>query len=106
MADEPKVPGNFSALYDAGLRSRRGLTAARRTPGDVRLSNTIDDLQVDYDEATQMPVRVTSRSSARGLARTTAAEPERTASRRRSSSVSRSRRPRNCRRRIRFSSVR
>src|SRR5262245_19526426 len=76
MADEPKVPDNFSALYDLGLRTRRGLAPARRTSGDVRLSNTIDDLHVEYDEATQMPVRVTSRSSARSLARTTAAAPE------------------------------
>jgi extracellular elastinolytic metalloproteinase len=76
MADEPKVPGNFSALYDIGLRTRRGLAPARRTSGDVRLSNTIADLQVEYDEATQMPVRVTSRSSARSLAPTTGATPE------------------------------
>jgi len=76
MADEPKVPGNFSALYDVGLRTRRGLAPERRTPGDVRLSNTIDDLQVEYDDATQMPVRVTSRTSARGLARSTSAAPE------------------------------
>ena len=76
MADEPKVPSNFSALYDIGLRTRRGLLPSRRTSGDMRLSDTIDDLQVEYDEATQMPVRVTSRSSARSLARTTSAEPE------------------------------
>lgn len=76
MAAEPKVPSNFSALYDIGLRSRRGLLPSRRTEGDIRLSNTIDDLQIEYDEATQMPVRVTSRSSARSLARTTSASPE------------------------------
>jgi len=76
MADEPKVPGNFSALYDVGMRARRGLAPARRTDGDIRLSRTIDDLHVEYDEATQMPVRVTSRSSARGLARTASAAPE------------------------------
>ena len=68
MAEEPKVPSDFSALYDFGLRTRRGLAPARRTDGDVRLSGAVDDLQVDYDEATRLPVRVTSRSSARRLA--------------------------------------
>jgi extracellular elastinolytic metalloproteinase len=75
MADEPKVPSDFSALYDLGMRTRRGLAPARRTPGDLRLNTIVDDLQVEYDEATRMPVRVTSRSSARRLARSTAAAP-------------------------------
>jgi len=76
MADDPKVPSDFSALYDFGLRSRRGLAPARRTQGDVRLSADVGDLQIEYDEATRLPVRVTARSSARGLARSRSAVPE------------------------------
>jgi hypothetical protein len=76
MADEPKVPSDFSALHDFGLRQRRGLVPTRRTAGDVRLAAAVDDLQIEYDESTQLPVRVTSRTSARRLAPANAAAPE------------------------------
>src|SRR5262245_47799229 len=76
MADEPKVPGDFNAMYDLGLRTRRGLAPARRTAGDARLSAAVDDLHVEYDEAMQLPVRVTRRTSARALARSTAGAPD------------------------------
>ena len=76
MASEPKVPDDFSALYDLGLRTQRGLAPARRTAGDARLSAAVDDLHVEYDEATRLPVRVTRRSSARGLAAGRAGSPD------------------------------
>jgi hypothetical protein len=76
MADEPKVPGDFNALHDLGLRMRRGLVPPRRTSGDVRLSAAVDDLQIEYEEATQLPVRVTVRTSARRLAAINATTPE------------------------------
>jgi extracellular elastinolytic metalloproteinase len=76
MAEEPKVPSDFNALYDPGLRSRRGLAPARRTRGEMRLNAVVDDLAVEYDEATGMPIRVTARTSARRLARSSASRPE------------------------------
>lgn len=76
MAKERQVPKDFSALYDLGLRTQRGLAPSRRTAGDTRLAAAVDDLQIEYDEATRLPIRVTRRGSARGLAANRAAAPD------------------------------
>ena len=60
-----KVPDNFHALYDHGFRAARGAlptpSAQAETVGHKRLAADVPDLEVDYDEATQLPNRVVSR---------------------------------------------
>jgi len=57
-----KVPENFNALYDAGARATRGVSAARAMPaasaGLRRLSKDVAELTVHYDEATQLPISI------------------------------------------------
>ncbi|MBI4964694.1 MAG: M36 family metallopeptidase [Desulfomonile tiedjei] len=61
-------PENFHALYDAGYRVSKGTRPAAVAPattaGHERLSTDVPDLQVDYDEATQLPVRIVRREPA------------------------------------------
>jgi extracellular elastinolytic metalloproteinase len=67
------VPQDFHALYDSGARRARGTASmtsdAGETPGHGRLAADVEDLQVDYDEATGLPNRVASRSPAARLSR-------------------------------------
>jgi extracellular elastinolytic metalloproteinase len=60
------VPKDFHALYDTGVRLERGtaLTAggAPEAAGPDRLAADVGELQVDYDEATGLPNRVSSAS--------------------------------------------
>jgi hypothetical protein len=62
MADQ-KIPGDFNALYSQAARASRGvtLTAAPAERNAVaRLASAVPEVRVDYDEATQNPVRVSS----------------------------------------------
>src|SRR3954451_14648358 len=60
------LPQDFHALYDRGARRARGtaLTASElpETAGHGRLAADVGGLQVDYDEATGLPNRVTGLS--------------------------------------------
>jgi extracellular elastinolytic metalloproteinase len=60
---EPKVPGNFNALYDNPARAARGVVSAglqAAHPAVGRMANDVPGLTVEYDEATQNPVQVTA----------------------------------------------
>src|SRR5262245_6038459 len=55
------VPANFHALYDRGFRAARGLPpapapAARAASASRRrMARTVPDLEIHYDETTQLP---------------------------------------------------
>ena len=58
-----KIPGDFNALYSQAARASRGvaLTGAPAERNAVaRLASAVPEVRVDYDEATQNPVRVSS----------------------------------------------
>jgi hypothetical protein len=77
-----KLPDDFHALYDRGFRAARGLAPAalpRRTPGHSRLATQVPDLQIDYDEATQLPNRISSRLPAARLSPKRTTSPEQAA---------------------------
>jgi extracellular elastinolytic metalloproteinase len=65
------LPPDFHALYDTGARRARGTElptgAAGETAGHGRLAAEVEDLQVDYDEATGLPNRVAGLSPATRL---------------------------------------
>jgi hypothetical protein len=75
-----QVPEDFHALYDMGFRAaRRTMPRALQavdTVGHRRLSADIPDVQVDYDDATQLPNRVSCRTPTVPLSRTAAASPD------------------------------
>jgi extracellular elastinolytic metalloproteinase len=60
------------ALIDQGFRAARGTLPAvsprLETTGHVRLAEEVPDLEVDYDEATQLPKHVASRRTTARLA--------------------------------------
>lgn len=65
MADEwERLPEDFHALYDIGVRAERGTSAGSIAPsetdGHSRLADDVPELTVDYDDATQLPNRVSS----------------------------------------------
>ncbi len=75
---DKKIPENFHAMYDVGLRAARGIpfTTSPRTTGINRLSAEVPDLVVNYDEATQLPNSVVSRQPAARLSTLPATSPE------------------------------
>ena len=76
---EQKVPTNFNALYSRAARNARGVAAAvvpTERPAVARLSGSVPDVAVDYDDATQNPVRLSSRDAANRLSAQAAASPE------------------------------
>ena len=78
MAKE--VPANFHALYDQGFQAARGIQPKAPpqggTAGHTRLSADVPDLDIEYDEATQLPNRVISRQPAARLSRSRGGSPE------------------------------
>jgi hypothetical protein len=73
------VPENFHALYDRGFRASRGIAPAAapvETPGHRRLAQEVRDVDVQYDQTTQVPNLIVSRTAAGTLARTAARTPE------------------------------
>jgi extracellular elastinolytic metalloproteinase len=70
------VPANFHALYDRGFRSARGLAAPpAAAPGSSsarRLAREVKDLEIHYDQTTQLPNMIVSRSAKTPLARSRA----------------------------------
>jgi extracellular elastinolytic metalloproteinase len=75
-----KIPEDFHALYDRGVRAARGTLPAvsprLETTGHDRLAEDVPDLVVDYDEATQLPKYVASLRPAARLAAPPADSPE------------------------------
>lgn len=81
MADQRPVPDDFHALYDRGFRATRGTpmkTAAEATEtlGHSNLRVEMPDVQVIYDDATQLPKRVTVPEPASGESLAAADSPE------------------------------
>lgn len=80
MADRQRpVPDDFHALYDRGYRATRGTpmkAEATETLGHGMLLEEMPDVQVVYDDATQLPKRVTVPESAAGESLAAADSPE------------------------------
>lgn len=76
---EQKVPSNFNALYSRAARAARGVAPAA-APAEraavTRLASAVPEIDVDYDEATQNPIRVSSRAAANRLSAHAAGSPE------------------------------
>jgi extracellular elastinolytic metalloproteinase len=73
------VPDDFHALYDRGFRASRGIVppaAPQETPGHRQLARRVEDLDISYDQVTQLPNLVTSRQPAARLGRGAPATPE------------------------------
>ena len=69
---ERELPQDFHALYDRGFRTARGTLAAApgaETVGHRRLHEARPDVEVVYDEATQLPKRVAVQRPAAQAAR-------------------------------------
>ncbi len=63
MADQ-KVPENFNALYSHAAKAARGIpraAAPAERPAVARLADAVPEVTVDYDEATENPVRISAR---------------------------------------------
>jgi extracellular elastinolytic metalloproteinase len=77
---DKKIPGNFHALYDQGVRAARGTLpeapARAQSAGHERLSEDVSDVVVDYDEATRLPNFVASREPTARLSTAPADSPE------------------------------
>ena len=60
------VPGNFHALYDRGFRAERGLAPAPAvrpaSPSRRRMARTVPDLDIHYDETTQLPNMIVTKA--------------------------------------------
>ena len=63
----PSLPEDFHAMYDQGVRAARGITPAapeaRATRGAKRLTESVRGVDVQYDDATQLPNLVMSRQA-------------------------------------------
>src|SRR5262245_58652393 len=80
VASQTVLPEDFHALYDRGFRAARGITPAvapqPRSAGHTRLAADVPDLEVDYDQATQLPNRIVSRHPSARLSTRAVASPE------------------------------
>ena len=79
-AIQSTLPEDFHALYDRGFRAARGIVPTvspqTRSSGHTRLAADVPDLEVDYDQATQLPNRIVSRHPTARLAARAATSPE------------------------------
>ncbi len=78
-SERSTFPDDFHALYDRGFRTSRGITAAvagagRRGPR--RLAKEVKGVEVQYDDATQLPNLVLTRQPATRLSRRSVGTPE------------------------------
>ena len=68
-SERSTFPDDFHALYDRGFRASRGIvpeTALSAQAGSRRLTDDVKDVDVQYDDVTQLPnLVVTSRPAAR-----------------------------------------
>lgn len=74
------LPEDFNALYDTAARGARGVVAAlggRVEPQAVsNLASRVPELQIKYDEATQLPIHIASQHPEARLSRGVADSPE------------------------------
>jgi hypothetical protein len=78
-SDRTPFPEDFHALYDRGFRASRGitpLTAQRARAGSQRLTDEIKGVEVQYDDATQLPNLVLTSQPASLLSRRSEGSPE------------------------------
>ena len=80
MTDREKnIPGNYHAMYDAGSRRlRRTEVAGAPVQAEAarrRLAQSVQGLAVEYDEATQLPNLVASRTPGTALSQPSEVEP-------------------------------
>lgn len=64
---EKKVPKNFHALYEPGVRAARGMPEMRAAVTRANRASADRTLAVEIDEATQMPVSVRRRAAGSAL---------------------------------------
>src|SRR5262245_37114521 len=80
VAAQAVLPEDFHALYDRGFRVARGITPPAapqpKSAGHTRLAADVPDLEVDYDQATQLPNRIVSRHPTARLSARAVASPE------------------------------
>lgn len=75
----PAFPENFHALYDRGFRAARGIALAAEpgaTAGLRRLTDEVKDVDVHYDQATQLPNLVVAKRPSARLSRGAPGTPE------------------------------
>ncbi len=73
------LPEDFHALYDRGFRSARGVefpTEPRVSQSEAELRASVQDVDVQYDQATQLPNMVLSKQPTSRLSARTADTPE------------------------------
>ena len=78
-SERSSFPSNFHALYDRGFRASRGITpvpARAAKAGSRRLAREIEDVDVQYDDATQLPNLVLTLQPAKRLSRRSVASAE------------------------------
>src|SRR5690349_10451625 len=78
-SERSTFPKNFHALYDRGFRVSRGitpLTARAAQAGSRRLAKAVQGVEVQYDDATQLPNLVLSRQPTTQLSSRSVASPE------------------------------
>lgn len=71
-SERSTFPDNFHALYDRGFRASRGIepvTARTGQSGSRRLAKDVQGVDVQYDDATQLPNLVLTRQPAKRLSR-------------------------------------
>lgn len=78
-SERSTFPEDFHALYDRGFRASRGITAAKATDaqaGSRRLAKEVRGVDVQYDDATQLPNLVLTSQPATRLSRRSVGSPE------------------------------
>ncbi len=78
-SERAPFPDDFHALYDRGFRASRGITALTESharAGSRRLTDEIKGIDVQYDEATQMPNLVLTKEPAARLSTRSVESPE------------------------------
>lgn len=78
-SERSTFPDDFHALYDRGFRASRGITAAKAgaaQAGSRRLAKEVRGVDVQYDDATQLPNLVLTSQPATRLSRRSVGSPE------------------------------
>src|SRR6266513_1884445 len=78
-SERAPFPDDFHALYDRGCRASRGITdmtESHARAGSRRLTDEIKGIDVQYDEATQMPNLVLTKEPAARLSTRSVESPE------------------------------
>jgi len=78
-SERSTFPDDFHALYDRGFRASRGITPITERAAQVgsrRLAKEVRGVDVQYDDATQLPNLVLTRQPANRLSRRSVGSPE------------------------------